>query len=511
MAHLRDAQPLIVHCDTDVIRAIHGVGELFARPTVILRACYAVPSSSKLNQNGDVDVEEETAAAPVSTRYSWLIGEDLVNAEKEEGFQSKYELRWPFRPTSGTEDWDGRAYVLSHLLSIAGLKIPTNFSPLLFVPPPTPPTMPLSTQAAYTQLAFETLNAPLFSLLPSPLASLYALGATTGIVIHVGRYESTIFIVTDSVVRWECSTVVEVGEGDCVEWFERLLMEDEALDQELKAVAENPDLDSEEKRKFVREVAEVVWRECTGDDIEVPFKGGNQNSAMLLPADKEEESFDVAKKLVGDSNPAPAAASHKSKKQQAQAAAAAAKSAAIAAEAAAAAAAAPQPIDAIVVNIPSLPGKEVQLGPVRHRLCEPLLFGKVSGGDTVWEGVGRAVDNASLSLAERMSVWDGIGVVGELARFKSFAPALVTYLSPYLLSSSELTSDCQPGKARLLSIPEYFANFKNATGDLAPFLGASLVSRVAFNDSQGQHAISKVDYNAKGPAAIYNVPAEGQS
>ncbi|WVQ99706.1 hypothetical protein IAU59_006847 [Kwoniella sp. CBS 9459] len=513
MAYLRDSQPVIVHCDTDVLRAVHGIGELFSLPTVTLRACYAVPSSSKSPAeaiNGDAPMSAETsAAAEGSSRSSWLVGEDLVNAEKVEGFETKYEVRYPFRTGAlKHDDWDGRDFILSHLLNLIGIKIPTNASPLLLVPPPSPPTFPLSTQALYTQLAFESLNTPILSILPSPLASIYALGATSGLILHVGWEESYVFVVTDSVVRWECSTTIQVGEKDCQEFLENLLLQDEFLDGELKAASEKAELSGEEKRKYVREVSEVLWRECTGDDVEVPLKGGKKKGAIASEPDKEDESFDVAKKLVGDNAP-PANPSHKSKKQQAQAAAAAAKSAAAAAEAAALAAAS-APVDAIVINIPSLPGKEIQLGPIRHRLCEPLFNGKVPGGDTVWEGVGRALENASLSLGEKLSLWENVGVVGQMARVKSFPPALITYLVPYLLSSTDLAMDRQPAKTRLLNIPEYFASYKNATGDLAPFLGGSLVAKVAFSDAQGKHCISKVDYNANGPAAIYNVTGDGQ-
>ncbi|WVF71159.1 hypothetical protein IAT40_005957 [Kwoniella sp. CBS 6097] len=515
MAFLRDSQPLIVHCDTDVLRAVHGIGELFSLPTVTLRACYAVPSSTSKSAditNGDALVNNDgvisTGPAEGSSRSSWLAGEDLATAEKEGGFENKYEVRYPFRASKVAEDWDGREFLLSHLLNLAGIQIPTNSSPLLLVPPPSPPTFPLSTQALYTQLAFESLNTPILSVLPSPLASIYALGATSGLILHVGWEESYVFVVTDSVVRWECSTTVQVGEKDCQEFLERLLLDDEFLYGELKAASEKAELSSEEKKKLVKEVSEVLWRECTGDDVEVPLKGGKKKGAIASEPDKEDESFDVAKKLVGDNAP-PANPSHKSKKQQAQAAAAAAKSAAAAAEAAAIAAAS-APIDAIVINIPSLPGKEIQLGPVRHRLCEPLFIGKVAGGDTVWEGVGRALENASLSLGEKLGLWENVGVVGQMARVKSFPPALITYLAPYLLSSTDIATDRQPSKTRLLNIPEYFASFKNSTGDLAPFLGGSLVAKVAFSDAQGKHCISKVDYNTSGPAAIYNVAADGQ-
>lgn len=77
--------------------------------------------------------------------------------------------------------------------------------------------------------------------------------------------------------------------------------------------------------------------------------------------------------------------------------------------------------------------------------------------------------------------------------------------------------------SRLTWCSEYFANFKNATSELAPFLGGSMVAKVrrylrreeswlsqnqvAFSDAVGKHCITKVDYNAKGPAAIYAVGA----
>lgn len=106
-----------------------------------------------------------------------------------------------------------------------------------------------------------------------------------------------------------------------------------------------------------------------------------------------------------------AAASHKKKSAITAAATAAANKAA--ADAAAAIAA-----DIITINIPSLPEKEVTVGQVRHRLCEPLLRGKGGTGDTVWEGMGRAIGNATMSPADKMAVWEGVVVVGELARIK---------------------------------------------------------------------------------------------
>lgn len=81
----------------------------------------------------------------------------------------------------------------------------------------------------------------------------------------------------------------------------------------------------------------------------------------------------------------------------------------------------------------------------------------------------------------------------------------MSYLSPYLLTSTDLPSDSQPARLRLLNIPDYMANFKGQTSDLAPFLGASMVAKPIFNETQGKHSISKADYNAHGPSAIYGV------
>lgn len=46
------------------------------------------------------------------------------------------------------------------------------------------------------------------------------------------------------------------------------------------------------------------------------------------------------------------------------------------------------------------------------------------------------------------------------------------------MSSAEL-SEVQPSKLRLLSIPDYFANYKGSTTDLAPFLGATISAKVS--------------------------------
>jgi actin-related protein 9 len=187
----------------------------------------------------------------------------------------------------------------AHLLSLFGLKASVNTSPILLVPPPSPPSLPLPTQALWAQLAFEELNTPAFSMVPASLASLFALGATTGIVLHIGRDRSEITIVTDSVIRWECSTTVDVGYADCEVWLEDLLMKDMDLDKNLQMnLGGDGTWEAGQKEKLVKEVAHVIWTECTGEDLEVPGAeaGSKALAAVNASAQEDDSSFDVAKK-----------------------------------------------------------------------------------------------------------------------------------------------------------------------------------------------------------------------
>ena len=185
----------------------------------------------------------------------------------------------------------------THLYSLLNVSIPTNSSPLLLIPPASPPTLPLTHQALYTQLAFEVLNVPGFSLLPLPLASLFALNATTGLILHIGRHTSSVWVVVDSVVRWDACVSVDVGQEQCERALEGLLMSDPSLDAELKkAVGEG--WQDEQKAKLVREVCDVIWKECLGEDVEVPFVSGGKGAVVGPTEQEDEEQFDVAKKWV---------------------------------------------------------------------------------------------------------------------------------------------------------------------------------------------------------------------
>ena len=63
------------------------------------------------NGEGEAQAQEQVASSSKTTS-SWLVGEALTEAHKQDGFDGSYETRWPFRPTEGAEDWEGRTYIL---------------------------------------------------------------------------------------------------------------------------------------------------------------------------------------------------------------------------------------------------------------------------------------------------------------------------------------------------------------------------------------------------------------
>ena len=173
----------------------------------------------------------------------------------------------------------------------------------MIVPPPLPLLQSHSHQAELTRIVFEDLNAPGLTLLSPPLAAIYALGSTTGIVVHLGaRRTTSIFVVLDSIVRWDACVTVDVGEQDCRENFLELLMQDAALDQELRgAVLEGSDWSEGEKEKWIAQIADKIWEEYLTEDVQIPLAGEGLASGAILgattaQAGEDEGGFDIAKK-----------------------------------------------------------------------------------------------------------------------------------------------------------------------------------------------------------------------
>jgi hypothetical protein len=77
-------------------------------------------------------------------------------------------------------------------------------------------------------------------------------------------------------------------------------MRDMALDAQLRALAQEQGVEYNEssKRKWVAEVTDFVWQECTSEDIEVIGAGGDKAVVAQQVGDEGDDNFDVAKKYV---------------------------------------------------------------------------------------------------------------------------------------------------------------------------------------------------------------------
>ena len=183
-----------------------------------------------------------------------------------------------------------------HALSLLGASAPAKGSSVVLLPPAST-TNPVTTQALWAQMAFEKLSLPAFALLNASLAALFALGSTSGVVLHIGATSSTASVIIDSIQRTECSAVADVGKVHCEEHLVNLLLSDTALDKELRTAAGKGDepWGEKEKERYVRELGEVIWTECTGEDIEVIPASGSSASVAATQVE-EDNSFDVAKK-----------------------------------------------------------------------------------------------------------------------------------------------------------------------------------------------------------------------
>ncbi|KAJ9115257.1 hypothetical protein QFC20_001124 [Naganishia adeliensis] len=452
-------------------------------PTVTLRARYglrptttdgdgAAASSQSIDDN-------EGDQRPLS---DYLVGHFLEDAlSRDEG--NTIEICWPFEESvgkgkgkpAGTTDWRGREAILQYLFSYQFGQPPReNVTSLILVPPPTRSFVNSNALLAkYTQLAFESLNCSTFAIMPWPVASLFGVGAVTGMVVHVGTYSTEIAVVIESTVRTDLAGCVDVGREDCVRHLSDLLSKEDVLQAQIaKRIGETSSTLT--AGAVFRELAEAILDDEDRGKLVIPLATGSKAAVIGEDGEPEEEE--------GVLNVAKMAAAEKAANERA------------------AQAAAEKAADVQTYRIASL-DLEVKVGPVRHRACEPLyraLDGLGYGSSrTVQEGLTLVMKN--LEPNYRQVVWESIVFTGDLARIPSLSYAITSHLNLFLLSNPDRETDEQPNHYRILRMPEYYPEFKNASTNVAPFLGASIAAKAILNG----HAISKSDYNQHGPAAIY--------
>ncbi|KAK4049537.1 hypothetical protein OIV83_004034 [Microbotryomycetes sp. JL201] len=183
--------------------------------------------------------------------------------------------------------------------------------------------------------------------------------------------------------------------------------------------------------------------------------------------------------------------------------------------------------DTVEVSNPlNLSAEPIRIGPARHRHVEPLFEPRVlsalapSASPTaqllglteyeaqeplhtgVQEMIGVVLGQVS-KLEDRASALEALVVTstGKVANNKgksSLGSTLVPLMAPYSLESDQ-TGETQR-VMRHARTPEYFSEFKTRPGELACFLGGSIMAKILISDLQSRLFMSKVDYTSRGPA-----------
>lgn len=178
-----------------------------------------------------------------------------------------------------------------------------NSTSLILVPPPTRSFVNSNALLAkYTQLAFESLNCSTFAVLPWPIASLFGVGAVTGMVVHVGTHSTEIAVVVESTVRTDVAGCVEVGREDCIRHLSALLSTEAGVRETI-----NSKMDDNAVRKpsatvdsALRELAETILDDEDRSKIVIPLASGSKAAVAGDDVLEEEEEgvLNVAKMCV---------------------------------------------------------------------------------------------------------------------------------------------------------------------------------------------------------------------
>jgi actin-related protein 9 len=300
----------------------------------------------------------------------------------------------------------------------------SNDSPLLLTHPP---TLSLAQQQRLAQTLFERLNFPAVQLVARPVASLFAMNAVSGIVVDIGLERTTISPVIDTACHLPGVIEVPLGAEDLERHLVEILriqpsvLETLAGPLDEDAVPPPAGLPQDTDSQLLR-LSRLLWRT---NQLRPLLLGG-----VALPKEQEEEGVtDIAAALVAGREKAlmadKAAKSHKSAARREE------DAKKRAADDARKKALAEGEEEADVISI-EFEGRTVDITFVRQRAAEPL-FEPTLVGKTGVMGLGEAVWTSINTLPphERLAVWEGVAVVGELARIKSVScPPRLTSSDP---------------------------------------------------------------------------------
>ncbi|KAF9813445.1 hypothetical protein IEO21_05604 [Rhodonia placenta] len=500
----RDSLIVIIDTGRSSVRAGLGLHDLLKPPSIEILARVGLPRSlatSSIDESApDVDTQEGSSTSkprsPPSVQNAKTT-DYLVGTQLDDALAAGQDLAiyWPFA-TGDISDWVQAEALWKYCLFTAlHLRRLQMESPVLL-------TLPSGfSRDAYErvcQLFFERLNVAAFGVLERPTTQFYAAltasSQLSGVIVDVDLEWTDITPIYDGFVLGGARTSVNVGMDDCKRYLAGLLRSNQTVMAALAEPGEGappPPADDAAQQAALEEFALQLWTE---DHIKVLTEGeagaareadeldanGDINIAAIVVAGREKAVIESGmRKKAARGNAA----------EQAKA----------------------REIEAKDLVEVQWRGKTVTVGKERHRFCEPLFDlaargrkgkGKAKVPDLPLQvALGEAVSRAEVD--QRSYMWQGLFVTGEITKHvRGLGAALQTRLNAYMVFSADQLNEVQPRVIRTLKIPEYFAEYREKGDGLASFLGASIVAKIAFNDSAGKNFVSKTDYASQGPRAV---------
>ncbi|KAF8998543.1 actin-related protein [Cyathus striatus] len=500
---IRDSNVIIIDTERTVVRAGIGLHDLLKQPTIEIQARVGLRRDASSEASGVAETtivnnsrpstSKATTSLPQTLNLKVSVNDYLVGAQLDEALAAGQDIiiSWPFAD-GDVKDYIQAEAIWKHILfaQLQRRRV-QNESPVLLT---LPAGLARDSYERICQIFFERFNVAGFGILERPMAQLYAGNALSGIVVNIGYEITDITPIYDGFVVHYARQSTNIGVKDCQEYLAYLLRSNQSV---MTAVNELAGSDEENIREALLALVDQVWRD---NQVKVPSDG--ETAAV-----EDEGVTDIAAVVVAGKERAVIESGMKKKAT---------------AKASAAEQARAREIEAMDLITVQFREHSVTLGKERHRFCEPLfdptLLDMIPwriSEDTMkrnlrkeelkplQDSVGHAV--ALTEVDQRQYIWQGLLVTGDVTRYvKGIGVALQSRLQPYL-ASADLLTDVQPRTIRVLSVPEYYAEYRETGNGLAAYLGASIVAKIIFNESGGRNYVSKAEYTSRGPHAIIDM------
>ena len=315
------------------------------------------------------------------------------------------------------------------------------------------------------------------------MAQMYAANSLSGVVVDIGDEVTDITPVYDAFILHAPRTQVAIGIRHCQAYLAHLLRSNQSVMNALAPPGAAPA--HAELHATLLELVQQLW---LGDHIRVPSDGETA-------AAEDEGVTDIAAIVVAGKERAVIESGMKKKLNT---------KATVAEQARA------REIEALDLITVQFRGHALTIGKERHRFCEPLydpaLLVGLPGAEAlnpaeemplpIQDVVGHVVTQTEVD--QRQYIWHGLLVTGDITRhvkgahlscfvhffsiltaqiYKGIGVALQSRLAPFI-ANPDLVTELQPRAIRVLSVPEYYAEYRETGNGYAAFLGSSIAAKV---------------------------------